>query len=150
LPNDRKTIAFVTLGSLGDLHPCLALGVELKRSGHDVRVITTEFYRNRVERLGLDFRAMRPDWDPTSAALIGQCADLKKGPEILFRRVILPHLRHTYEDLLQSIEGVDLMVAGELVYAAPLVAEKLGLRWASLTRISHMLIVDLGDSGRRK
>ena len=132
MPNDRKTIAFVTLGSLGDLHPCLVSGVELKRSGHDVRVITTEFYRNRVERLGLDFRAMRPDWDPTSAALIGQCADLKKGPEILFRRVILPHLRHTYEDLLQSIEGVDLMVAGELVYAAPLVAEKLGLRWASL------------------
>lgn len=125
-------MAFVTLGSLGDLHPCLALGVELKRCGYDVRIITTEFYRNRIEGLGLDFRAIRPDWDPTSTALIKQCDDLKKGPEILFRRVILPHLRHTYEDLLLAIEGVDLMVAGELVYAAPLVAEKLGLRWASL------------------
>jgi rhamnosyltransferase subunit B len=128
----RKTVAFVTLGSLGDLHPCLALGEELKRRGYDVRIITTEFYRKKVERLGLDFRAMRPDWDPTSTALIAQCDDLRKGPEILFRRIILPHLRHTYEDLSLAIEGADLMVAGELVYAAPLVAERLGLRWASL------------------
>lgn len=128
----RETVAFVTLGSLGDLHPCLALGAELKRRGYDVRIITTGFYRNRVERLGFDFRPMRPDWDPTSADLIAQCDDLKKGPEILFRRVILPHLRHTYEDLSRAIEGADLMVAGELAYAAPLVAEKLGLRWASL------------------
>lgn len=75
---------------------------------------------------------MRPDWDPTSAELIAQCDDLKNGPEMLFRKVILPHLRQTYEDLSLAIDGVDLMVAGELVYAAPLVAEKLGLRWVSL------------------
>jgi len=130
-PNNRKNVAFVTLGSLGDLHPCLAFGAELKRSGCNVRVITTEFYRNKVERAGLDFHAMRPDWDPTSPELIALCDDLKRGPEILFRRVILPHLRDTYEDLLRAIGGADLMIAGELVYAAPLVAEKLGIQWVS-------------------
>jgi UDP:flavonoid glycosyltransferase YjiC (YdhE family) len=44
----------------------------------------------------------------------------------------LPHLRTTYDDLLAAAVGADLMIAGELVYAAPLVAEKLGLRWASV------------------
>lgn len=122
----------MTLGSLGDLHPCLALGAELRDRGVDVSIITTEFYRGRVEGLQLHFIPMRPDWDPTAPELVAQCDDLKKGPEVLFRKVILPHLRHTYEDLLVAIKGVDLMISGELVYAAPLVAEKLGLRWASL------------------
>lgn len=125
-------IALVTLGSLGDLHPCLALGGELRRRGHRVRVVTTEYYRSRVEALGLDFRPIRPDWDPTAPELIGQCEDLKNGPEILFRRLILPHLRDTYEDLRTAVQDADLMLAGELVFAAPLVAEKLSLPWASL------------------
>lgn len=127
-----KKIVFATLGSLGDLHPCLALGKELKRRGHAVTIASTEFYRSRAEGLGIAFHPMRPDWDPTDSALIGQCEELKSGPEILFRKLILPHLRDTYDDLLAAAKGADLMLAGELVFAAPLVAEKLSLRWASL------------------
>jgi rhamnosyltransferase subunit B len=129
---ERKQIAFATLGSLGDLHPCLALGRELRLRGHGVRMITTEFYRERVERAGFKFCPMRPNWDPTSPALIAQCEELKSGPEILIRKLVLPHIRAAYQDLLAALEGVDLMLAGELVYAAPLVAEKLSLRWASV------------------
>jgi UDP:flavonoid glycosyltransferase YjiC (YdhE family) len=122
----------VTLGSLGDLHPCAALASELKKRGHRVKIISTEFYRPRVEQLGIDFHPMRPDWDPTDSELIGQCENLRTGPEILFRQLILPHLQHTYRDLIEGARGADLMLAGELVYAAPLAAEKLGLRWASM------------------
>jgi UDP:flavonoid glycosyltransferase YjiC (YdhE family) len=116
---------------LGDLHPCLALALELQRLGHRVTVASTGFYRSKVEELGIGFVPLRPDWDPNAQELIRQCEDLKSGPEVLFRRLVLPHLRDTYDDLLAAAAGADLMVAGELVYAAPLVAEKLGLRWAS-------------------
>jgi UDP:flavonoid glycosyltransferase YjiC (YdhE family) len=82
---------------------------------------------------------LRPDWDPGDPELIRQCEDLKRGPEILFRKLILPHLRDTYHDLLAAVtepdtisgRSADLMIAGELVYAAPLTAEKLHLNWAS-------------------
>lgn len=121
-----------TIGSLGDLHPMLALALELKRRGHRATVASTAYYREKVVGLGLDFHALRPDWDPTDQELIAQCADLKSGPEVLFRRLILPHLRATYDDLAAAAAGADLMLAGELVYAAPLVAEKLGLHWASV------------------
>jgi rhamnosyltransferase subunit B len=98
-------------------------------------VASTGYYRNKVEDLGLEFRSLRPNWDPTDRELIAQCEDLKHGPEVLFRRLILPHLRETYEDLVaaltESDQVADLMIAGELVYAAPLAAEKLGLRWVS-------------------
>ena len=130
-----KRILMATLGSLGDLHPTLALGLELQARGHDVTVASTGFYREKVEDLGLEFRSLRPNWDPTDQDLIAQCEDLKSGPEVLFRKLVLPQLRDTYEDLLAASEGgdlmADLMIAGELVFAAPLVAEKLGLRWVS-------------------
>jgi UDP:flavonoid glycosyltransferase YjiC (YdhE family) len=126
-----KRILFATIGSLGDLHPCLALALELKQRGHLVTVATTEFYRSKVEALTLRFHPLRPNWNPTDPELIRQCEDLQHGPETLFRRLILPELRGTYTDLLNAVSGADLMIAGELVYAAPLVAEKLRLRWAS-------------------
>jgi rhamnosyltransferase subunit B len=126
-----KRVLFATIGSLGDLHPCIALALELMRRGHTPTIATTEYYRQKVENLGIGFYPIRPNLDPTDGEMIRQCEDLKRGPEILFRKLILPHLRETYQDMLQAASGVDLMIAGELNFAAPLVAEKLKLRWVS-------------------
>jgi len=120
-----------TIGSLGDLHPILALGAELKRRGHWVTVTTTGHYKDKVEGLGLGFHSLGPNWDPTDHDLIAECENLKTGTEVLLRKLVLPHLRETYDDLLAACLGADLLVAGELVYGAPLVSEKLGLRWVS-------------------
>ena len=128
-----KRILLATIGSLGDLHPCLALALELKRRGHIATIATTEYYRAKVEGHGIGFHAVRPDWDPTDPEMIRLCDDLKRGPEILIRKMVLPHLEDTYSDLLKAAAGMELMIAGELNFAAPLVAEKLGLRWVSAT-----------------
>jgi UDP:flavonoid glycosyltransferase YjiC (YdhE family) len=128
----RRRIVLATIGSLGDLHPMLVLATELAHRGHDVAIASTPFYRERIHALGFAFHPLRPDWDPTDSALIAQCEEIKRGPEILFRRMILPHLRDTYADLDGAVAGADLMLAGELVYAAPLVAEKRQLPWASV------------------
>ncbi len=125
-------ILFATIGSLGDLHPCLALACELQRRGHLVTLAATEFYRSKVEDMGLAFRAMRPNWNPADHELIRQCEDLRTGPEILYRKLILPHISDTYQDLLSACADQDLMIAGELTYAAPLVAERLKLPWVSM------------------
>ena len=127
-----KDIVIATIGSLGDLHPCLALGRELVTRGCRVTIATTPYYRNKVEGRGLSFRPMRPDWNPTDAKLIRSCEDLQRGLEVLYRQMLLPELKDTYHDLVSAAEKADLLIAGELVYAAPLVAEKTGLPWVSL------------------
>jgi len=131
-PPGPKNIVIATLGSLGDLHPCLALGRELLNRGSRVTIATTPYYKNKVEGCGLSFQPMRPDWNPTGARLIRSCEDLRRGLEVLYRRIVLPELKDTYQDLLRAAENADLLIAGELVYAAPLVAEKRGLPWVSL------------------
>lgn len=127
-----KRIVLTTIGSLGDLHPMLALGTELRRRGHSITLATTTHYRERIEDLGFAFHPLRPNWDPTDQELIALCEDLRRGPEVLFRQLVLPYLRDTYEDLYAAVREADLMLAGELVYAAPLVAEKRDLQWASV------------------
>ena len=129
---EPKRILIATIGSLGDLHPCLALAAQLQRRGHQVAISSTPYYRSRAQALGIGFHPLRPNWNLTDPDLIRQCEDLRKGPEVLYRKMLLPELRNTFEDLLCVARGADLLLTGELVYASPLVAEKLGLRWVSM------------------
>jgi UDP:flavonoid glycosyltransferase YjiC (YdhE family) len=58
-----KRIVLTSVGSLGDLHPFIAIGLGLKARGHDPIIATSECYRAKVETLGLGFRPLRPDSD---------------------------------------------------------------------------------------
>jgi len=147
-------ILFTTIGSLGDLHPLIAIGLELQRRGHIVGFCTSEGYRDKLQSLGFRFDPLRPNAAPGDeiADRVREIFDPKKGAERLLRNWIMPELRSTYADLAQAVKGgpakasnpaqdshgtsgrnVELLVSGELVYAAPLVAEKFGLPWASCT-----------------
>jgi UDP:flavonoid glycosyltransferase YjiC (YdhE family) len=125
-------IVVTTLGSLGDLHPKIAIALELRQRGHDVVFVTHKEYQSKVEALGLKFHRMRPDFtaldDPQEMA---RMMDLQAGQEYMVRKWINPNLREMYTDLLNVADKADFILTGEGVTAAPLVAEKLGMRWAS-------------------
>ena len=132
MTSGSKRILLATIGSLGDLHPCLAMAIGLRERGHRVAVASTEIYRAKVEALGLAFHAIRPDIPARDPVLMETLMDMRKGPEFLLRQLILPALRDTYDDLVEAAEGADLLIAGEIVFAAPLVAERLNLPWVSV------------------
>jgi rhamnosyltransferase subunit B len=126
-------IVVTTIGSLGDLHPQIALAIELRKRGHDIIFATMKEYGAIIEPLGFEFHPMRPDGTPiNNPEEIAKMTDLKTGSEYVVRKWLLPNLRDTYIDLLDSAKDADLIVAGDIVYAAPLVAEKLGIPWVSL------------------
>lgn len=124
-------IVITTIGSLGDLHPFIALGLGLRARGHDIVFATIKYYQTKIESLGFKFHAIRPDHvkldDPEWMALI---MDPQKGTERVIRDYLLANLRQTYTDLMEAAQDIDLLVAHEAIYAAPLVAEILKLRWA--------------------
>lgn len=124
-------IVLATGGSLGDLHPYLAIALGLRARGHHAAVATGEFYRRRVEALGLDFLPVRPNLSPEDPELVRLAADVQHGSEYIFRNLLMPHLRETYEDVLRGLEGADLLLTHPLTMTAPLAAAKRGIRWAS-------------------
>jgi rhamnosyltransferase subunit B len=126
-------IVVTTIGSLGDLHPQIALAIELHKRGHDIIFATMKEYGAIIEPLGFEFHPMRPDGTPiNNPEEIAKMTDLKTGSEYVVRKWLLPNLRDTYTNLLDSATDADLIIAGDIVYAAPLVAEKLGIPWVSL------------------
>lgn len=126
-------IVLTTFGSLGDLHPYLALALELKARGFEVAIATNEYYRQKIEALGLPFYGVRPDLpDPVADAdLLRQLIDLQTGIETVIRKVLMPVLRESYADLTIATAGADLLISHSVTLAGRLVAEKQGIRWVS-------------------
>jgi rhamnosyltransferase subunit B len=124
-------IVISTFGSLGDVHPKIALALELRRRGHSVVFSLMEFYREKIESLGFALVPLRPNIDPEDKELARQLMDAEKGTETILKKLIFPNLRPMYEDLTAAVEGADLLITGEIVYAAKSVVEKTGIKWIS-------------------
>jgi hypothetical protein len=57
----RRRIVLTTFGSLGDLHPYIAVALGLKEHGHEAVIATYGSYRQKIEALSIGFPAVRPD-----------------------------------------------------------------------------------------
>ena len=122
-------VVLTTFGSLGDLHPYVALARELLARGHRPLLATHGIYRERVEAAGIEFHAVRPDLadfgDP--AVTMRRAITSLRATEFVVRRLVLPHLRASHDDLLAACAGADALVGHVLTVAAPLVAEQRGV-----------------------
>jgi MGT family glycosyltransferase len=130
-----KRIVLTTFGSFGDVHPYMALALELKSRGYEALIATSEIYREKIEGAGIEFHAVRPDIsgpdDPETEELLRKIMEPQTGGEFLFKEVILPHLRDSYDDLSLAVSGADLLVTHVITFAGPMVAQKTGMPWVS-------------------
>ena len=62
-------ITILTTGSRGDTQPYVALGMELKRQGHAVRLAAFQNYESFVTKHGLEFYPIRGDVSQVAAAV---------------------------------------------------------------------------------
>ena len=69
-----RRIVLATFGSLGDLHPFVALAKELQARGHVPVLATSEFHRERIERL-----ALRAQTEADVAALTGDIVEMESA-----------------------------------------------------------------------
>jgi len=125
-------VALVTIGSLGDVQPILALAVGLKREGHAVRVVTHASFATLGRRLGVDLRS-------TNAADPRRVLQTEAGREVLARRNPLRAWRDfaslaeesastLFADALAACEGVDLVgFSGLGMFPGYAVAARLGV-----------------------
>jgi UDP:flavonoid glycosyltransferase YjiC (YdhE family) len=123
-----------TLGSLGDLHPYIAVGLGLRERGHAVTIATSEMYRQKVEGEGLRFHPVRPDLGLLfdNPEILRQAFHPRTGTEYVFRKLVLPSIEQTFEDTLEAAREADLIVGHPIAFATPTVAEHLKKPWVSI------------------
>lgn len=130
-----KRIVLSMFGSFGDVHPYVAIAIELKARGHRPLIATSEVYREKIAAAGIDFHSVRPDvpsYDESEELqkLVERLMDAKEGPEAV-GDLIIPHLRDIYADLDAATEGADLLLTHPLPFAGTMIAEKKNLPWVS-------------------
>ena len=133
---------FATVGSLGDLHPYIAIGRAVIARGHQAVIVSAEEYRGTVQDAGVEFAAARPSLAELGdyQKLVSRIFDARRGPECLVREVVMPGLRAAYDDLSRASRGADLLISHPLTLALPLVAHRCLLPWvgAVLSPLSLM------------
>ncbi|CAN5586133.1 glycosyltransferase [soil metagenome] len=132
----RMKVLCVTIGSAGDVHPFVGIGIELARRGHDVAVATNGHFQSLVENAGLRFIEL------------GKAEFYREGiknPELWhrtkgFKRVlewgVLPFVRPTYELIEREVAATIatggsvtdvVVVASTLALGTRVAQEKLGV-----------------------
>ncbi|PPD45391.1 MAG: glycosyl transferase family 28 [Methylocystis sp.] len=126
-----RKILIATFGSLGDLHPFVALAHALRREGFAPVIATSAAYREFIEGEGISFVAIRPDADDLTQRLGIDMEEIARrmaaDDKFLFDTLIFPHLAESYDDLLEAAEGAVAVVAHSLAFSARLAAESRGL-----------------------
>ena len=123
----------IPIGSSGDVHPLLGLGVRLQQRGHDVTVITNPQFEPLVGSLELDFRPLgtvddyheisgNPDlWHPL------------RGFKLVARWGMLRTMEPIYDYLQELYEPGNTVVASQITaFGARIAHEKLGVPLATV------------------
>lgn len=130
-----KRIVLSTFGSFGDIHPYIAIALELKARGHSPVMATAEVYREKMDAAGIEFHPIRPDMPSyeDEEALVKLSAELI-DPHIGTEKVLklfTANPREVYDDLDQAVSGADLLLTHPLPLVGPIVAQKRRLPWVS-------------------
>lgn len=144
---DRKHIVISTFGSYGDIHPYMAIAIELQRRGHHPVIATSELYREKILASGLEFLPVRPHIPPPQEQdpeMMERVMSPRSGSGYLLNEMLFPFVRDGYEDLLEAVKGADLLLTHPISFAGPLVAQTTGIPWVStvLAPVSFLSVYD--------
>ena len=136
-----------TWGSFGDVHPYMAIALELRARGHKPVIATMEVYREKIEAAGLELAPVRPNIPQPkeqSPELIEKIMEPRTGPRFLMEEIVYPAIRDAYQDLLNAVQGADVLITHPAAPAGPLVGRKTGMPWIStvLAPLSFFSVYD--------
>ncbi|RZT54726.1 UDP:flavonoid glycosyltransferase YjiC (YdhE family) [Sphingomonas sp. BK036] len=126
-----RKIVLATIGSLGDLHPFIAIGLALKARGFAVVLAVPADHVAKVEAAGLAGVAIVGGFDTLAKALglpPEQAARrIMADQTYLMDRILMPWLADSTTALDEAMDGAVALVASLFVFAAPIVAELRGV-----------------------
>jgi rhamnosyltransferase subunit B len=126
-----KKIVLATIGSLGDVHPFIALGHALKARGFSPVLAVPKDNVEKVERAGLPAHAILPGFAEMQTTL-GMSEEestrrMMRDPDFLVRRLFTHYLADSAKALDEICDDASAIVSTMFALAGPIVAEARGL-----------------------
>lgn len=122
-----------TIGTAGDVHPFVAIGLALKRRGHDVVVAANPHFAERITRYGLTHEPVGTEEEyrqlVTHPGLVGGL----RGPAYVLFNLIVPAVGAMAAAMKRAHAAapLDAVCAHFICFGAPRIAEQLGIPCAT-------------------
>jgi UDP:flavonoid glycosyltransferase YjiC (YdhE family) len=127
-------IILATAGSLGDLHPFIALGKALQAHDFRAEIASSEEYRAKVEAEGLGFHPVGPSLSKLTADLGMSLAEITdavaRSDRFLFEQIMLPYLETGARQLIAAADGCVGIAGSTFAAGAAMAAERLNVPFA--------------------
>jgi len=118
----------VTIGSAGDVHPFVGIGLELARRGHDVAVATNGHFKSLVESVGLRFIELGSAESYTEGIKDPELWHRSKGFKKVLEWGVLPLVRPTWEIIAaEYVPGGTIVIGSSLALGTRVAQLKLGV-----------------------
>ena len=134
-----------TMGSAGDVHPFIALGMELKARGHRATILTNPIFQELIEAQGLGFLAVGTAEEANTAIANPELWHLRKGFSVI-AQVIVPAIAEVFSLIERHADPSTVVAFSSLAFGARLAQEKLGVPSASV-HLQPSVIRTFADQG---
>lgn len=124
-----RKVVIMTLGSLGDVQPYVALAQGLQGQGFAVALATSQDFKTLVQEAGVPFLALKVHIE--AMATSSQGAQLIKMKISAMKRIwqsMMREMQQSWDDCYQYAQGADLLIYHPKILVAPDIAEKLQIR----------------------
>jgi rhamnosyltransferase subunit B len=143
----RLHVLLPTIGSAGDVHPFIALGLALRARGHRATVLTNPYFQDQIEQLGLGFLPVGTLGDVEAAITDPDLWHSRKGFAVVAQRLIVPAMQEIYR-LIEAHAGPATVIASSgICFGARLAQERLGIPLATV-HLQPAVIRSLIDYGK--
>ncbi len=139
-------VLLVTVGSAGDVHPFIALGLALRARGHRATILTNPFFQPLIEQQGLGFVPLGTTADFESALDDPNLWHPRKGFKVVAQRMMVPAIPEIYRAIERHADSDTVVAASGISFGARVAQEKLGLPTATI-HLQPAIIRSLVDQG---
>lgn len=122
-----------TIGTAGDVHPFIAVGVALRARGHEVTLLANPHFAERIGRLGLGFRPLGDEADYQRMVSGADLVHRGRGPGYVLNNLILPAMEPTVRAVREIARQwrPDAALAHHICLATPAACRELSIPCAS-------------------
>lgn len=134
------------IGSAGDVHPVLALGIALRNRGHRATILTNPIFQELIEGQGVGFLPVGTIDDARATIADPDLWHPRKGFEVVARRAILPAMAEVYRHIERHADADTIVASSGIAFGARIAQERLGVPMATV-HLQPSIIRSLIDQG---
>lgn len=132
-------ILLPTLGSSGDVHPVVALALALRARGHDVTILTNEFFGDQIRAVGIPFLPVGTLAEGERILADPRLWDTNKAFQCIAQLVLVPNMRRLYRLIEEHADSRTVVTASGICLGARVAHEKLRVPLATVHLQPSML-----------